>query len=160
MLICTADTSGLGDDYMGRDMHWMSQLSDIGGPYPLLKPFVKWGNVVTSKKTLIDSLYRGSQIALKAPQGPVFLTIPRELLERTFPEMETPPSLPSAILPAGPRPHELEEVARQLVESRHPIIITEHAGKSPKAVEKLVELADRTGLVSHSGLNHSQGARR
>lgn len=141
MLICTADTSGLGEDYMGQDLHWMRFLSDIGGPHPLLKPYVKWSNVITSKETLLDSLYRGFQIALTPPRGPVFLTIPRELMLRQFSELGTPRSLPSAKLP-GPQHHDLEEVAKQLVESRLPIIITEYAGKSPNAVENLVELAE------------------
>jgi acetolactate synthase-1/2/3 large subunit len=42
----------------------------------------------------------------------------------------------------GPRHHDVEEVARQLSESRNPIIITEYAGRSPNAVGKLVELAE------------------
>lgn len=141
MVVLTADTSGLGEEYKGMDMHWMTLLSDIGGPYPMLQSCAKWSNVITSKDTLIDSVNRGCQMALKAPRGPVFLTIPRDLMWRSFTDSGTPRSLPSAMLP-GQRPEDLEEVARRLVESRHPIIITEHAGKSPKAVGKLVELAE------------------
>ena len=142
MIICTGDTSSYAEDEDGRGQgwQWLSRLSDIGGPNPLVRPYVKWCNAVTSKETLLDSVYRGCQIASTNPKGPVFLTVPWELLLKSLPEVSLPPSSPAAGL-SEPRPPDLEEVAKQLLASKQPIILTEHAGENPEAVLKLVGVA-------------------
>lgn len=143
MIICSAEDSDHGEDgeVKGPGEHWIGHLSDIGGPAALVRPYVKWSNTVKSKDTLLDSVYRGCQIARTAPPGPVFLAISRELLFKSLPETKTAQPPPVASLPQ-PRPRELEEVAQQLIESTQPIIITEHAGEKPEAAGKLIELAE------------------
>ncbi len=143
MIICTGDTSTYSEDEDGNPpgFQWLNFLSDIGGPNALVRPYVKWCNAVTSTETLLDSVYRGCQIAQTAPQGPVFLTVPWELMLKSVPEVRIPIPSPVAVLPE-PRTRDLEEVAKQLLESKHPIIITEHAGGSSEAVSKLIELTE------------------
>ena len=154
MLICTGDTSGQGEDYQDSDRHWLSLLSDIGGPHALVGPCAKWSNVVASNDALMDSIHRGCQIALRSPQGPVFLSIARGLLLETLPEQRTAPSF-SPPAPSEPRLQDLEEVAKRLLESRQPIIITEYAGKSPNALGKLVELAELLNIPVFESMDPS-----
>jgi acetolactate synthase-1/2/3 large subunit len=128
-------------EFMPPGSHWLSLLSDVGGPCSVIDGYVKWKNTVKSRDSLLDSLYRGCQIARTPPRGPVFLSIPTELLEKslTAPIMADPPHV------AGinrPQSSDLEEAAEQLIESKHPVIITERAGKEPEAVNALVELAE------------------
>jgi len=143
MIICTGTTSGYGEDEddKGAGWIWTSFLSDIGGNDALVSAYVKWSNTVTSKETLLGSVYRGCEIAQAPPRGPVFLSIPWEFLLKSQPEVRIPPSSPAAAL-SEPRPRDLEEVAKQLLESKQPIILTEHAGENSEAVSKLVELAE------------------
>ncbi len=141
MIICSADNTGYGEDDEGSAWYWLGNLSDLVGPDALVRPYVKWSNAVTSKETLLDSVCRGCQISQTAPRGPVFLSIPRGFLLKSLPEVRMPPLSPAAVLPE-PHPRDLEEVAKQLIESKRPIIITEHAGEKPEAVGKLTQLAE------------------
>ncbi len=141
MIICTGDTSGYGEDGKGAPWYWMGNLSDIGGNDTPVNTYVKWSNAVTSKETLMSSVYRGCGIAQAHIKGPVFLSIPLEFLFDSQPQVRIPPSSSVAALPE-PRPRDLEEVANHLLESKQPIILTEHAGENAEAGSKLVELAE------------------
>jgi len=128
-------------EFIPPGSHWLSLLSDVGGPISMVNDYVKWRNTVKSKDTLLDSLYRGCQIARTPPRGPVFLSIPTELLEKNLavPKIAEPPRMAGI---ARTRSSDLEEAAEQLMESKHPMIITERAGKQPEAISSLVELAE------------------
>lgn len=143
MIICAGDTSGYGEDEAdtGEGVRWLGFLSDTGGNDTPVSTYVKWSNTVTSKETLLGSIYRGCGIAQAPLKGPVFLAIPWEFLLKSQPEVRIPPSSPAAALPE-PHLRDLEEVAKSLLESKQPIIITEHAGENSKAVSKLVDLAE------------------
>ena len=96
MIICSAETFNHGDDdnSKGPGQHWLSVLSDIGGPNALVKPFVKWNNIVSSRATLLDSVCRDCQMAQTAPRGPVFLTINEEILTKSLPHVNITPQSP------------------------------------------------------------------
>ena len=64
--------------------HWLGLLSDIGVPPALVKNYVKWANSVKSKDSLVDSVSRGCQIAMTIPRGPVFLSVPTEILPKSW----------------------------------------------------------------------------
>ncbi|MFC1916259.1 thiamine pyrophosphate-dependent enzyme [Chloroflexota bacterium] len=142
MIVCSGDTYGYGEDEddKGDAWKWIGGLSEMGGTDALVRPYVKWSNAVTSKETILDSVYRGCEIAQKVPQGPVFLNIPWEFLLKSLPEANIRPPTPPA--PPQPNHDDLKFVAEQLMSSKQPIILTEHAGERPGAVSKLVELAE------------------
>ena len=81
LIICTGITSDYGEKGAGLTWQWLGRLSDIGGADAGIRPYVKWNNSVTSRGSLLDSLYRGCQIARTPPQGPVFLSIPWEFAQ-------------------------------------------------------------------------------
>lgn len=140
MIIFTGESSGYGEGDKGNSQ-WLGRLTDIGGPPSLVRSYVKWSNSVTSKETLLDSIYRGCQIAQTPPRGPVFLSMPWEFLLQSFPEIGM--VLPSPpVVPPEPRLSDVNEVAELLVESKQPIIITEYAGEKPDTVRKLIEVAE------------------
>jgi len=143
IIICSSYTAEYDEDkgHLTTESHWLSRLSDIGGPSNLVKPYVKWSNNVTSKEAMVDSIIRGWQIAQSTPQGPVFIAIPRELLVGTANDLSVPSSY---AVPSPPEPHQnaVDEAAKTLVAAKHPIIITEHAGENPQTVDKMTELAE------------------
>lgn len=147
MIICCGDTADYGEaeDDKGDCWKWLGALSEMGGTDALVRTYVKWSNAVTSKETLVGYVYRACEIAQSFPKGPVLLSIPWEYLLREQPEVTLRPPSHKAALPE-PRPHDLEEVAEQLMASKQPIILTEHAGRQPEAVPKLVELAELLGI--------------
>jgi acetolactate synthase-1/2/3 large subunit len=130
--------------------HWLGLLSDIGGPSSLVRGYVKWSNSVKSKDGLVDLVSRGCRIAQTTPQGPVFLSVSLELLIRSYAECRVPrPHKVDTVY--GPSREVLEQAAGQLVESKSPIIVSEYAGKQPRAVEKLVELAELLAIPVFEG---------
>ncbi len=143
MIIFSGETyEHCGDEEVrAQGWHWLGLLSDIGGPAALFRGYIKWGNSVKSRDSLVDSVLRGYQIALTAPQGPVYLSIPTEILLklRTEEPVTRPPRFMTVTEPCT---SDLQEVARQLVRSQQPVIIAEHAGKRPGVVQKLTELAE------------------
>ena len=143
MIVCGSDTTyHLSDRNIKLPGgYWINQLSDMGGPDAIVRPFVKWSNSVRSRETLIDSVNRGCQIARTYPQGPVFLSISRELMLMSMQETKIVQPSSTTALPE-PRPDDLAEVADLLLQSTKPVIITEHAGEKPEAVDKLIELSE------------------
>ncbi len=131
-----------GDDVVrAQGWHWLGLLSDIGGSPALVKEYVKWSNPIKSKDSLVDSVTRGCQIAMNAPRGPVFLSVPTEIMVRSYEEEKIARPYPATIA-IEPRISELEKVAGELIKSRNPIIITEHTGKHADSAAKLTDLAE------------------
>jgi acetolactate synthase-1/2/3 large subunit len=143
MIIC----SGEAFEHRGNDevrpqgWHWLGLLSDMGGPSALVKNYVKWSNAVKSRDILIDSVLRGCQIAQTAPQGPVFLAIATDVMLRSHAEPEIIRPI-TVTTQSEPSRQGMEETAKQLIQSKNPIIIAENAGKKPGIVGKLTELAE------------------
>ena len=143
MIIISGETyEHRGDEEVSaQGWHWLGLLSDIGGPSALFRNYIKWGNPVKSRDSLVDCVLRGCQIALTAPMGPVYLSIPTEILLKS--QQEEPEIRPSRLITVTePHTSDVQEAARQLVRSKQPVIIAEHAGKKPGVVQKLTELAE------------------
>jgi acetolactate synthase-1/2/3 large subunit len=143
MLIFSGETRKhrTDDEVSAQGWHWLGLLSDRGGPPSLVKDYVKWSNSIDSRDSLFDSVYRGCQIARTAPHGPVFLSIATDILIRS---LEGPANYRSCPVPVvtEPRVSDLEKAARLLIDSRQPVIFTEHTGKTRETVSKLTELAE------------------
>src|SRR5439155_1150878 len=77
------------------------------------------------------------------PQGPVYLTLPREVLAEKHEVFEYAAASrapkPSTVAAA---PEAIAETARLLADARNPIILTKAAGRDPLAVAALVKLAE------------------
>src|SRR5205814_6583567 len=98
-----------------------------------------------------EAVARAFQIAASDPPGPVYLTLPRELL---MAPLEEPPAGQTAASPrrrppvrtgAGD-PDALREVARRLVASERPIVLTATTGRSRAGFEGLRRLAELLAL--------------
>lgn len=144
MIVCAGESiafgEGEGPDPGGQ---WLQKLADVGGPARLVAPCVKWSMAATNVPTLPATIQRACQIAMSSPRGPVFLSIPMEFL---FDEMTSSPS-PSSALPLQPTadPEGIRELAGLLAESKNPIIVTEEAGRTVGATQRLVEIAELLG---------------
>src|SRR5712692_3639889 len=91
MVVFTGESIGFGED-AGPDVggQWLSHLADMGGPARLVDRCVKWSFGVNTKSILPSTIQRACQLAMAAPRGPVFVSIPMEFL---FDKMiKNPPS--------------------------------------------------------------------
>ena len=144
-------TEHTGDaEVRAQGWHWLGLLSDIGGPANLVKNYVKWSNRISSQKILTDSIYRGCQIAQTSPRGPVFLSVTTDVMLRSCDNPDTARHYP-LVISNPPAETDLKEAARQLIQSKNPMIITEHTGRTPGIVNKLTDLAELLNIPVYEG---------
>src|SRR3989442_12636241 len=132
---------------------WIRLLSDVGGPARLVEPSVKWSFALNTPAVLPATIQRACQLAMATPQGPVFVSVPMEFLLETL-TTNPPASAGFAHAPAA-HPRAIDELALVLARAASPLIVTEEVGRSVRAVEHLVSLAERLGApvieAWHSG---------
>jgi acetolactate synthase-1/2/3 large subunit len=92
------------------------------------------------------ALDRALAIATSEPQGPVYLTLPREILAAaaTQPLGERP--LLTAATPPAVDSDALEKVAKLLGAAERPLLITANAGRTAQATSTLTALADQFAI--------------
>ncbi|OGA00113.1 MAG: hypothetical protein A3H35_03285 [Betaproteobacteria bacterium RIFCSPLOWO2_02_FULL_62_17] len=126
------------------NIHWAQEMFDQGG---MVREQVKWDYELRAASQLESVLDRALAIAGTEPRGPVYLTLPREVLAQAAAALVSPGApLMGAAAPAIPDPAEVERVARVLAKAERPLIITSSAGREPEAVPLLSALAERFAL--------------
>jgi acetolactate synthase-1/2/3 large subunit len=130
-----------------RDLliHWAQESFDQGA---MVREYVKWDYELRSFTQLETVVRRAFAIAMSEPKGPVYLTLPREVLaephsEFAFADEEI---APSPVTTTFPDPDRIEEVAALLAQASYPLIITRTYGRNPAAVPALVTLAESFSL--------------
>jgi acetolactate synthase-1/2/3 large subunit len=133
----------------GRDtyVHFIQDCFDQGA---LLRPFVKWEYALGHPDSARDVVHRALTVACSEPQGPVYLMLPREVLEAPTRATATPLPVPqrSPIKPARPSgatQEDLAGIALQLAAARNPMIVTGYAGRCAGTVRALAEIATLLG---------------
>jgi acetolactate synthase-1/2/3 large subunit len=144
MVVMAGESIAFGEPpapMVGRQ--WLRLLTDTGGPARLIEPCVKWSCALNAAGLLPQTVQRACQLALNAPRGPVFVSVPIEHLMETLPQpLPAASSLPR---PAAAEPAALDSLAQGLAAAKSPLIITEEAGRDPAAVGLLVALAEALG---------------
>jgi acetolactate synthase-1/2/3 large subunit len=108
----------------------------------IVRHFVKYDDEATTLERFAESALRAYRIAMTPPMGPVLLTVSAELQE----SMVTRGSLriPELVMPAPPQgdANSVREAARLLVGAERPLIQIAKLGRTPKAWDLLIELAE------------------
>ena len=86
---------------------------------------------------------RALAIAHSAPRGPVYLTLPREILAMPPAEPDMPPARLQPALAIGPDPAVVAAAVAMLARAQHPLIITARAGADRSVPALLSRLAAR-----------------
>lgn len=126
-----------------RHIHWAQESFDQGA---MVREFVKWDYELRSAGQLETVVDRALAVAGADPPGPVYLTLPREVLAERLEafEYEDPGRVPRPSATA-PDPAAVKEAATLLAAARNPIIIAKAPGRDPAAVAPLVRLAEALG---------------
>jgi acetolactate synthase-1/2/3 large subunit len=141
-----------------RPIHWAQESFDQGG---LAREFVKWDYELRNFAQLETVVDRALAIATAEPAGPVYLTLPREVLG------ERQETFEYGTVSRAPRPSEtvasrasVAKAAQILASAAHPLIITKAAGRDPVALPAMVALAEALGAPVveqfHTHLNFPQ----
>ena len=139
---------GARDNYV----HYVQDPFDIAS---LVRPYVRWEYNLPSGRVAKEVVRRAHTLMHNEPPGPVYLTLPREVLAESVPVEATrgfsvdrygsgqAGALPDAVA---------RQIARSLMQSNCPLIVTAYAGRKPEAVAALSELAELCGVavVTHN----------
>ncbi|MBO1076100.1 thiamine pyrophosphate-requiring protein [Roseomonas marmotae] len=123
-----------------RNIHWAQEMFDQAG---MLREAVKWDGELRDPEQAGDLARRGLSIAMTAPRGPVYATLPRDTLAapvRRAAVAAVPLAYPAAPLP---EPQALEQAAQWLAAAERPLIITSAAGRTREGFEALSRFAGR-----------------
>ncbi len=122
------------------EIHWPQEMRDQGS---MLREFVKWDYELPNTQVLEPAIDRAINLAMSEPKGPIYLTLPREVLAaplETFtyasPSRQQTPSAPHA------DPRAIDEAAEMIARAENPVIITSSAGRDPSDVARLAALAE------------------
>lgn len=120
-------------------IHWAQEHFDQGG---MMREFLKWDYELRHAEQVETVIDRALAIAKSEPQGPVYVTLPREVLASSFPGgFSAQPTMVAASPPAAD-PEMLEEAAKLLGAAQHPLLITANGGRtldSSRAIEQLAQ---------------------
>ncbi len=110
---------------------------------PVAQPLVKWAVEVTRAADLPRILHRAAKIALTPPTGPVFLSLPGDVLDETL-EMDMGHPV-RVVLSTRPSDETLARFAELLLGARRPVILAGHELARHDAFAEAAELAERLG---------------
>ncbi|HEY4371559.1 MAG TPA: thiamine pyrophosphate-requiring protein [Burkholderiales bacterium] len=113
----------------------------------VVRPYVKWEYNLPSGVVAKEALRRAHSMMMSDPQGPTYMTLPREVLAAPWEEAQIK-SYPAAQYgPAKARgvdPGFIEALADKFMAAQSPLIITAYAGRNAAAPALLDELARLT----------------
>jgi acetolactate synthase-1/2/3 large subunit len=107
----------------------------------MLREFMKWDYELRHAEQVETVLDRALAIAQSEPQGPVYVTLPREVLASGFssPVSERPLMVP-ATAPAAD-PEALGRAAKILANAKRPLLITANGGRTIESARAIEHLA-------------------
>ncbi len=126
------------------DSHWTQEMYDQAG---MTREAAKWDYELRNAQQLETIVDRMITLSMSDPKGPVYLSLPREVLSVELDEFTyTSPSRMKPASPSAPSPEALEEAASILAKAQNPVIITNWGGRNPGVMPALTALAEHYGI--------------
>ncbi|MHA1109275.1 MAG: thiamine pyrophosphate-requiring protein [Alphaproteobacteria bacterium] len=126
------------------DIHWGQEMFDQAG---MVREMVKWDYELRNGHQLETVVDRAMSIAMSEPRGPVYLTMPREVLAGA---MDGPAMTPVRGAGGTTSPYPdlaaIDEAAAILAAAERPLIITQSSGVDQDSVPALAALAERFAI--------------
>ncbi|HEY7300540.1 MAG TPA: thiamine pyrophosphate-requiring protein [Xanthobacteraceae bacterium] len=126
-----------------RSIHWGQEAFDQGG---MVREFVKWDYELRAGQPVDAVVDRALDIAMSEPRGPVYLTLPREVLAASATHARRATVRPLGVATPEPAHAAIEEAAHLIAKAEFPLIVTSSIGRDPAAVGELAKLADEFAL--------------
>ena len=133
-----------GDALGARDLHihWAQESFDQGG---MVREWVKWDYELHAGSDLAGVFDRALAVAESEPRGPVYLTLPREVLAAPHGDRPVDRAPTQTAGETQAAPDAVAAAASALVAATNPLIITRSVGRDPGAVAPLARLAETLG---------------
>src|SRR5262245_47104612 len=130
---------GARDGYI----HWAQEMFDQAG---MLRELVKWDYELRNGEQLETVVDRALAIAASEPRGPVYWSLPREVIAAPASNARRSPTRQRAPAPFAPDATAVADGARMIASAKRPLIVTSSAGRDPAAFAALAEFADRFAI--------------
>jgi acetolactate synthase-1/2/3 large subunit len=125
------------------NIHWAQEMFDQAG---MVRELVKWDYELRDGLNIEDVVDRALTLAQTHPQGPVYLTLPREVLAQDLTGIEVKQA--ALAIPSAPAPDSaaVAKLAEMLAAAKFPVILTAASGREHGAVTALSDFATRFGV--------------
>src|SRR5438132_8373013 len=126
-----------------RPIHWGQESFDQGG---MLREYVKWDYELRAGQPVDAVVDRALDIAMSEPRGPVYVTLPREVLSAPDVKPRRDTVRPLGTTAPEPARAAIEQAASLIAKAEFPLIVTSSSGRVPAAVGALAALAEQFAL--------------
>jgi len=125
-------------------IHWAQEMYDQAG---MLREMVKWDYEMKRGDQAASVVDRALELAMTSPKGPVYLSLPREVLGEVV-QMPAESARAHRSVPRAPvpSPADIEQLAEWIGEARAPVVITGLLGQDPRDAVVLSRLAEQWAL--------------
>ncbi|HET7609270.1 MAG TPA: thiamine pyrophosphate-requiring protein [Gammaproteobacteria bacterium] len=123
-------------------IHWGQENFDQAG---VVREYTKWDFELRGGQPVDEVVGRALDIALSEPRGPVYLTLPREVLASPHKDSATPLP-PTELAMPQPSAQHIDTLAEWIAAAEFPLIVTSNLGRDRAAVRVLAELAERHAI--------------
>ncbi len=123
-------------------IHWGQENFDQAG---VVREYTKWDFELRAGQPVDELVGRALDIALAEPRGPVYLTLPREVLAGEHKDSITPLP-PTELSPPQPSARHIDMLADWIAAADFPLILTSNLGRDTAAVGVLAQLAERHAI--------------
>lgn len=133
---------GSRDNYV----HFVQDPFDMAS---IVRPYVKWDYSLPTGVIAKEVLRRGHSVMQSDPQGPVYLTLPREVLAETIDGDKVKAyggERYGPVMSGGIDDERAQAIADQLMSASNPIAVTSYLGRKAEAVAALEDLALLCGI--------------
>ena len=120
-------------------IHWGQESLDQGS---LVREFTRWDYELRNGDQVETVVDRALEMALGNPQGPVYLTLPREVLAQKMESVTIHPFRKQRDEALRPSDETVKRTAEVLSRAKNPVIITGRLGSDPSAVSAMVTFAE------------------
>jgi acetolactate synthase I/II/III large subunit len=123
-------------------IHWGQENFDQGG---IVREYTKWDFELRAGQPVDEIVGRALDIALSEPRGPVYLTLPREVLANPHTASATPLP-PTELAMPQPSARHIDTLAEWIAAAEFPLILTSNLGRDGRAVGALAQLCERHAI--------------
>ncbi|MGG7566653.1 thiamine pyrophosphate-requiring protein [Rhodovulum sp. DZ06] len=122
---------------------WGQEMRD---QHALVREISKWDYELRIPEMIGEMLDRAAAISLSEPQGPTYLSLPREVLCEEVPQLDlsAPPSMTATR--AGPDPAGFARLAELIAAAERPVIVAQRGCGTEEGFAALARIAEGWGL--------------
>jgi acetolactate synthase-1/2/3 large subunit len=126
-----------------RYIHWAQEMFDQAA---MVREAVKWDYELHMPDQAADAIVRALEVATTAPPGPVYLTLPREIIAAPSGVAASEAPRRTAVRTRVPDPEAVREAAEWIAGAERPLIVTANAGKTAEGFAALAACAEKLAI--------------